>query len=424
MERFQQIFSRTLTARHTVAPSLAPGECRSSHARTCTLCHASAVDYPTEASARNDALQEFWRTLRIKTPLHPLVRSPLGRNYRTTTKRKAFHRGRVVRLALIDPSESAGGRGMDVGQCAIEPAGHAAVYAKVQESLGKPYARPLADALRYVVVRGNYEEYTVLFTVDRIDGPVSKTLNSISKGLTHTVPSVKGVLLFEDRSDGRYYLGTRNPAGRGGIRKVFGNADVYAKFGGKGFLYPGTAFSQVNASLVDQMVETALRLLQPAADSTLYDLYCGYGLFTLTVGTSAGACIGVERSPESVDAAIANGRRLHAENVRFIKSDITPETLGPLIAGARPGDAMLLDPPRGGAAAGVIECLAARRTGRILHLLCNIDLAEPEIQRWKKSGYRLADAVPFDMFPGTDDVEIMALFTPDPGSHHARTERS
>lgn len=423
MERFQQIFSRTLKARSSVAPSLSPGECRSSTARTCTLCHASAVEYPAEASARDDAVQEFWRTLRIKTPLRPLVRSPLGRNYRTTTKRKAHRRGTGVRLALIDPSENAGGRAMDVGLCAIEPAGHAAIYAKVQESLGKPYARPLADALRYVVVRGNYEEFTVLFTVDRIDGPVSKTANSLSKGLTHALPAVRGVTLFEDRSDGRYYLGTRNPAGRGGVRKVFGKSEVYGRFGGKGFLYPGTAFSQVNASLVDQMVATASRLLQPGAGCTLYDLYCGYGLFTLTVGSAAEASVGIERSPESLDAAIANGRRQHAGNVRFIRSDITPASIGPLIAGARPGDVMLLDPPRGGAAAGVLECIAARTPGRILHLLCNIDLVGTEILRWRKSGYRLADAVPFDMFPGTDDIEIMGLFTPDPGSHHARATR-
>lgn len=420
MDRFQHIFSRTLKARRAVPPALAPGECRSTHARTCTLCHASAVEYRAEADARDDALQEFWQSLRITTPLRPLVRSPLGRRYRTTTKRKAFRRGRTVRLSLIDPSEQAEGRGMDVGSCAIEPAGHAAIYAKVQESLGKPFARPLAEGLRYVVVRGNYEEHAVLFTVDRIDGPLLKTANAVSKGLTHAVPAVKGVQLFEDRSDGRYYLGTRNPSGRGGVRKIFGNDEVYARFGGKGFLYPGTAFSQVNASLVDAMVSTASQLLRPGAGTTLYDLYCGYGLFTLTVGTQAAACVGVERSPESLDAAIANGRRLRAAHVRFIRSDITPESLGPIIAGARPTDVMLLDPPRGGAAPGVIECIAARGTGRVLHLLCNIDLAAAEIGRWKKSGYRLAEAVPFDMFPGTDDVEVMALFTPDAGAHRAR----
>jgi hypothetical protein len=35
-----------------------------------------------------------------------------------------------------------------------------------------------------------------------------------------------------------------------------------------------------------------------------------------------------------------------------------------------------------------------------------------ELERWRSTGYRLAEAVPFDMFPGTDEIEVMALFTP------------
>jgi tRNA/tmRNA/rRNA uracil-C5-methylase (TrmA/RlmC/RlmD family) len=343
------------------------------------------------------------------------VRSPLGRHYRTTTKRKAFHRGNAVRLALIDPSEDAAGRTMDVGRCAIEPREHGGVYATVQEALYAPHARPLADALRYVVIRGDDRELTVVLTVGDLNAQVARTATTVSKRLTRGHAGITGVLLYEDRSDGRYYFGMQNPSARGVMRKVYGTGEMYARFGGKGFLYPGTAFSQINASLVDGMLAEAARLLRPGSASTFFDLYCGYGLFTLTVGTTAGSAVGVERSPESISAAIANGRRHHARNVRFVRNAITPETTGPILAQARPGDVVLLDPPRGGAGAGVLESIAARKPARVLHLFCNVDLVGPEIERWKKSGYRLADAVPFDMFPGTDDVEIMALFAPAAG---------
>jgi hypothetical protein len=45
-------------------------------------------------------------------------------------------------------------------------------------------------------------------------------------------------------------------------------------------------------------------------------------------------------------------------------------------------------------------------------LFCRIDLMPAELERWRSTGYRLAEAVPFDMFPGTDEIEVMALFTP------------
>ena len=219
-------------------------------------------------------------------------------------------------------------------------------------------------------------------------------------------------MLFEDRSDGRYYLGTRSPSARGASRKVFGDGHLYAKYGGKGFLYSPLAFSQINGSLVDEVLASAGRLLRLTPEAAFFDLYCGYGLFTLALGPSARSAVGIERSPESIEAAIANGARLRAGNVRFVRCEITEESLGAVIAHARPGDAVLLDPARGGTAPGVIECVAARRPGRVVHLFCNIDLICAEIGRWAKSGYRVAEAVPFDMFPGTDDVEVMVLLLP------------
>ena len=45
-------------------------------------------------------------------------------------------------------------------------------------------------------------------------------------------------------------------------------------------------------------------------------------------------------------------------------------------------------------------------------MFCNIDVVEGEIFRWKKAGYIPVRAVPFDMFPGTDETEIMVLFSP------------
>ena len=57
-------------------------------------------------------------------------------------------------------------------------------------------------------------------------------------------------------------------------------------------------------------------------------------------------------------------------------------------------------------------CAAARRPGRVVHMFCNIDVIEGEIFRWRKAGYVPVRAVPFDMFPGTDDTEILVLLTP------------
>jgi tRNA/tmRNA/rRNA uracil-C5-methylase (TrmA/RlmC/RlmD family) len=361
-------------------------------------------------SARNAALQEFWKTLRRPVPLAPLVASPLGRHYRTVSKRKVYHdRHGELHLSLIDPTEREHGGALDVQACAIEPVEHAAIYAHIQDACQKPYAHKLADDLRYVVIKGNLREFSVILSVGGITGEIVKATNTLSRGLSHKRPDVKGLTLYEDRGDGRYYLGTRDPSRRGSVRKIFGDGEVYQKFGGQAFLFSPLAFTQANASLVDRMIEEAGKALESRREHTLFDLYCGYGLFALAVGRDAKKIVGIERSPESIDAAQANARRQHVSHARFIRCDITPDGLEAPLERMSPDDVVILDPPRSGAVEGVIETIAMRRPQRAVHFVCNIDLLDAELRRWEKSGYRLAAAVPFDMFPGTDEVEIMIV---------------
>jgi len=412
---FKEIFEEHLRGVAGTPAEPPSGACRTYSSRICPLCHASGVDYPAEAAARDAALRIFWGRLGLDAPLQGLVRSPLGRGYRTVSKRKAFPVKGEPRLGLIDPAGEKGRRPVDVIACRVEPDSHAAVYARVRDSIVLPSARALVPALRYVIVKGNYSELLVIVSVSRVDGAIVSAVNALSKAVTSACPGVRGIVLYLDRGDGGYYLGTRSPASRGNVRKIYGEMMIYQKFGGKGFLFPPLAFSQVNASLVDGLIAEAGRMLDLSGGDDMYDLYCGYGLFTLTVGARARRGTGIERTPESIDAAIRNARRLGERGARFLRSDITRETLPRMLSRVRSADALLLDPPRSGTAPGVIECIAARRPGRVVHMFCNIDIMPAEISRWKAAGYLPARGVPFDMFPGTDETEVMVLLRPAAG---------
>jgi tRNA/tmRNA/rRNA uracil-C5-methylase (TrmA/RlmC/RlmD family) len=418
---FAGLFSTALAEARRALPALLPGECRSSAGKPCTLCAGSTTAYDDEIRARNDALQAFWTALKFPLPLSPLVASPPGRHYRTVTKRKAYNGRRGVRLSLIDPTETTTAGSVDVLRCAIEPEHHAEVYSAVQDALEKPYTREFAEAIRYVVIKGNDRELTVILSVGGISSDVVRTANTLSRGLTHRCPQVTGVMLFEETGDGRYYLGSRDPSRRGSMKKIFGEALVYQKFGGKGFLFPALAFTQANASLVDRLIADARLACGPMEGRTLYDLYCGYGVFALTVGEGARQAVGIERSPEAIGAASDNARRQHARFARFLRSDISAESLAAPLGQVRPEDVVLLDPPRGGTARGVIEAIASKEPRTVIHLICNIDLLGSEIRRWTQSGYSLVSVTPYDMFPGTNEVEIMLVLQPGVSSDRLST---
>ena len=66
--------------------------------------------------------------------------------------------------------------------------------------------------------------------------------------------------------------------------------------------------SQWYASLVDGLITEAGRMLNLSSGNDLYDLYCGYGLFTLTLGARARKVTGIERTPERISSAIKADR--------------------------------------------------------------------------------------------------------------------
>ena len=408
LSSLEELLANEARSVHDASRSLEKGECQSPAGKRCALCLASTFLYDKELPLKTGALLRFWQDHALPVPLSPLVASPAGRGYRTVTKRRVFSSRKGWVLGLIDTSIGGYHHAFPVVRCAIEPREHAAIYATANESLSKPYAASLAERLRYIIIKGSYAEFTVILNVIDSSPQVVKGANTLSKALTRAHKQIAGVHLYEDTSDGRYYLGGDDP-GEKRMKKLFGRGSLFQRIGGRPFLYGPGSFSQVNQSIVESLVDTAARLLVLQNGQTLYDLYCGYGLFSLSLAPRVKRVVGAEISRTSINAAIANAERQKVSNARFLRSDITAEAINTIMKGASPEDVVLLDPPRNGTAPGVIEEIAARKPARLLHIFCNSALIQREMKRWKTGGYRGARAIPFDMFPGTAAVEILVL---------------
>ncbi len=391
-----------------------PGNaCHSTDGRLCTACHASAVEYAEEIAPKESALREFWKSnVPGDISLQPLVRSPLGRRYRAVSKRKVVLSRHGFVLALMSPDEEGKATPLQVADCLIEPEAHGAIFRRISESLSGQSDSRLLDALNYVVIKGNLREHAVILNVRSISGPVVKLANALSRSLTRSVDAVKSVFLFQGEGDDRYYLGSKRAGAPPVVRRLFGPEQSYEQVRGKSFLFDPLAFSQVNPSILDALVGTVEQALKPGANETLFDLYCGYGLFAVCLAGSSQRVLGAEWTHASVFDAKKNAERNGVRNARFVRTDIDGTTVGRILDQSRQSDVAVLDPPRNGTAPGTIEVLASKRLRKVVHLFCNIDLLPSELSRWSHAGYALEHAVPFDMFPGTDSVEIMTVLSP------------
>jgi 23S rRNA (uracil1939-C5)-methyltransferase len=72
-------------------------------------------------------------------------------------------------------------------------------------------------------------------------------------------------------------------------------------------------------------------------------------------------------------------------------------------------DAVLLDPPRTGAA-DAVRALATLRPPRVVYVSCDAPTLARDAKLLAQSGYRLARAVPLDLFPQTAHFEVVATF--------------
>jgi 23S rRNA (uracil1939-C5)-methyltransferase len=398
----------------TVSPlpqrELKRGECQDRSGNKCTLCSAHKINYGDEYKIKNAALQEFWISHGFDTALGQLVASPLGRNYRIVTKRKVFSSGGEVQLGLIGiEEESTGINPVRIDKCMIEPEKHSEIYRCVEVYLKRREFKEAAEAVNYVIIKGNYSEFTVIFNLAVFDSGMRQFINHLSKHLTAAVKDVIGVFVIVDEKRSRYYMPQQQKYQKHQLQKIFGKAEIFQRTGAKNFLFSPLSFSQTNLSIVETFVKTIGECLELKMQDRLLDLYCGYGVFSLSLSDSVKSATGIEISGDSVRDAKKNAERMKALNCKFIQSDIDEDNLERIFSSQNKIGKVILDPSRNGTKPGVIEIIAAKKVERAVHIFCNIDLMRVELERWKNCGYKIGRAVPFDMFPGTNEVEMMVV---------------
>jgi len=175
-----------------------------------------------------------------------------------------------------------------------------------------------------------------------------------------------------------------------------------------------TDFIQVNAAVNRALVTQAAQLLQLSADSSVLDLYCGLGNFSLALARAARQVVGVEADAGLVERARGNARRNGISNAQFFSADLTADLSA---AGAAPWlgqrySHVLLDPPRAGALA-MLPHIARLAPERLLYVACDPDSMARDIgQLVGRHGFELLAAGVVDMFPHTAHVESLALLAP------------
>jgi 23S rRNA (uracil1939-C5)-methyltransferase len=186
---------------------------------------------------------------------------------------------------------------------------------------------------------------------------------------------------------------------------LMGNAHLTEHVAGHDFRVSAASFFQVNTGGAEALVQIVQDLLAPQGDETLLDLYCGVGLFGLSLAEEVGRVIGLEASSSAAADFRHNARGL--EGVQLIEG--SAGALLPEIADA--ADLVLLDPPRSGAGKEVVAEIVRLGPQRVVYVSCDPATLARDARHLTQSGYVLVTVQPLDLFPQTHHIESVALFS-------------
>ncbi|MFC5379736.1 class I SAM-dependent RNA methyltransferase [Aquipuribacter nitratireducens] len=210
----------------------------------------------------------------------------------------------------------------------------------------------------------------------------------------------------------------------GGGHRVAGRTWVRHDVAGVGtFRVSGDGFWQVHHAAADTLVRLVRELAATRPGDTVLDLYAGAGLLSLALAADtgdSGRVVSVESDPRGAADLRRNAHDHPNVTVveRRVEAALEQDEQDEQDEHERAGvpsaaDVVVLDPPRAGAGAAVLDRVRALGPRRLVVVSCDPAALGRDTGLLAARGYRLADLRALDAFPMTHHVECVALFLPE-----------
>ncbi|MBR6568212.1 MAG: 23S rRNA (uracil(1939)-C(5))-methyltransferase RlmD [Clostridia bacterium] len=215
--------------------------------------------------------------------------------------------------------------------------------------------------------------------------------------------NIRSIVLNINKEDTNVVLGDK-------CITVWGEDFIEDELCGLTFRISPLSFYQVNPEGTEILYGKAKEYASLKGGETLLDLYCGTGTIGLTMAKDCKELIGVEIIPQAIENAKKNAALNSIENARFICDDASGAAKTLFDEGIRP-DVIILDPPRKGCSADVIDTVVNMKPERVVYVSCDPATLARDCRIFEDKGYKVKELCAVDMFPRTVHVESVALLS-------------
>ena len=349
------------------------------HYKWCGGCTVEHLIYPAQLALKGklvtDALNRIGKRDSLPDPgLNPSPRETRYRNRVTLTLVRTMA-GEVT--AGFHRLESSGSI-LDVdGRCLLPEAPIATVWEGLRKGWGRA-AHRLPDGPRLRLTLRGVENGDVLLLIE--GGETRGDPEAL-------ISKVSGLRSIWHRKAGSFDVPCF-VAGESRLTEVWYGQEVEVR---------PTGFLQVNREAAGLLHDHVIKVAGEVRGKRIVDAYCGFGAFGRRLSLDGAVVVGIEVDAEAVRMSM-EGRGSSFQVLQWRVEDLLSRTF--------PTDLVILNPPRIGVGAGVMEGLARARPGRIIYVSCDPATLARDVGRLGYA-YRVSRIEVFDLFPQTAHVETV-----------------
>lgn len=183
-----------------------------------------------------------------------------------------------------------------------------------------------------------------------------------------------------------------------------GRAYIEEEMEGLRFRIGPKSFYQTNSHQAYNLYKVAREYAGLTGEELVYDLYTGTGTIANFVARQARKVIGIEYVEDAIRDAKLNAEVNRLANTDFYAGDMKDVLTDEFVAAHGHPDVMIVDPPRAGMHADVVNVILNAEPSRIVYVSCNPATQARDIAMLDAK-YRVTAIRPVDMFPHTHHVE-------------------
>ncbi|WP_282937688.1 23S rRNA (uracil(1939)-C(5))-methyltransferase RlmD [Paenibacillus sp. RC67] len=298
---------------------------------------------------------------------------------------------------------------IDMDECLIQQENNDLVVAEVKRIARELGIRAYNEEthkglLRHVVARYGFNTGDIMVVLIT-NGESLPHVDELVGLLRQAIPGIKSICQNINKEQTNVIFGDKT-------KVLWGDDVIYDTIGDVRFAISARSFYQVNPVQTEVLYGKALDFAGLSGEEIVIDAYCGIGTISLFLAQRASQVYGVEIVGEAIDDARRNAQLNGIRNVQFetgAAEVVIPEWRRQGIA----PDVIVVDPPRKGCDAALLDTILEMRPSRVVYVSCNPSTLARDLQVLAVGGYSTVEVQPVDMFPHTVHVESVALLVRD-----------